>query len=45
MHRITNGDWSRVVLVEYGFHPPLMIAGAVNAWFFVSLARRKPAPA
>ena len=45
MHRMTNGDWSRVVLVEYGFHLPLMIAGAVLAWFFVSLARRKPAPA
>jgi hypothetical protein len=45
MHRVTNGDWSRVVLVEYGFHVPLMIAGAVLAWFFVSLARRKPAPA
>ncbi len=45
MHRMTNGDWSRVVLVEYGFHLPLMIAGAVLAWFFVSLARHKPAPA
>src|SRR6266571_1586753 len=45
MHRMTNGDWSRVVLVEYTFHLPLMIAGAVLAWFFVSLARRKAAPA
>ncbi len=45
MHRMTNGDWSRVVLVEYAFHLPLMIAGAVLAWFFVSLARRKAAPA
>jgi hypothetical protein len=45
MHRMTNGDWSRVVLVEYAFHLPLMIAGAVLVWFFVSLARRKPAPA
>jgi len=45
MHRMTNGDWSRVVLVEYGFHLPLMIAGALLAWFFVSLARRQPAPA
>jgi hypothetical protein len=45
MHRMTNGDWSRVVLVEYAFHLPLMLAGAVLAWFFVSLARRKPASA
>jgi hypothetical protein len=45
MHRMTNGDWSRVVLVEYGFHLPLMLAGAVLAWFFVSLARTKPASA
>jgi hypothetical protein len=45
MHRMTNGDWSRVVLVEYAFHLPLMLAGAVLAWFFVSLVRRKPASA
>jgi len=45
MHRMTNGDWSQTVLVEYAFHLPLMIAGAVLAWFFVSLAQRKAAPA
>lgn len=45
LHRMTNGDWSRLVLVEYGFHLPLMLAGAVLAWFFVSLARRKAVPA
>jgi C4-dicarboxylate transporter len=40
MHRVTNGDWNRIVLVEYGFHLPLMVAGAVVAWFFVSVAMR-----
>ncbi len=45
MHRMTSGDWSRLVLVEYGFHLPLMLAGALLAWFFVSLARRESAPA
>jgi hypothetical protein len=45
LHRMTNGDWSRLVLVEYGFHLPLMLAGAVLAWFFVSLARREAARA
>lgn len=44
LHRVTNGDWNRVVVVEYGFHIPLMVAGAVLAWFFVSLARTTPAP-
>jgi hypothetical protein len=39
LHRMTSGDWMRLVLVEYGFHLPLMLAGAVLAWFFVSLAR------
>ncbi len=38
LHRMTSGDWARLVLVEYGFHLPLMVAGAVLAWFFASLA-------
>jgi hypothetical protein len=39
LHRVIGFDWSRLVLVEYGFHLPLLIAGAVLAWFFVSLPR------
>ncbi len=41
LHRITSGDWSRLVLVEYGFHLPLMLAGAVLAWFFVSIGEAR----
>jgi len=43
LHRMTSGDWADLVLVEYGFHLPLMLAGAVLAWFFVSLARQERA--
>lgn len=43
LHRMTSGDWMRLVLVEYGFHLPLMLAGAVLAWFFVSLTRPESA--
>jgi hypothetical protein len=41
LHRVIGFDWSRLVLVEYGFHLPLLLAGAVLAWFFVSLPRRE----
>jgi hypothetical protein len=41
LHRVVGFDWSRLVLVEYGFHLPLLIAGALLAWFFVSLPRRE----
>ncbi len=41
LHRVVGFDWSRLVLVEYGFHLPLLLAGAVLAWFFVSLPRRE----
>lgn len=40
LHRMTSGDWNGLLMVEYGFHLPLMVAGAVLAWFFVSLAMR-----
>jgi hypothetical protein len=40
VHRVTNGDWNRIVLVEYGFHLPLILAGAVVAWFYVRVAMR-----
>ena len=29
------------MLVEYGFHLPLMLAGAVLAWFFVSIGEAR----
>jgi hypothetical protein len=38
LHRISGGDWNRLVLIEYGFHLPLMLAGAVLAWFLVRVA-------
>ncbi len=41
LHRMTSGDWNRLVLVEYGFHLPLMLAGAVLAWFFVSIGEAR----
>jgi hypothetical protein len=31
------------MLIEYGFHLPLLIAGALVAWFFVSLSKRESA--
>jgi hypothetical protein len=45
LHRVIGLDWSRLLLVEYGFHLPLLLAGAVLAWFFVSLPRRESARA
>jgi hypothetical protein len=43
LHRVTGLEWNRLVLIEYGFHLPLLLAGAVVAWFFVSLSRRESA--
>lgn len=43
LHRVTGLEWNRLVLIEYGFHLPLLLAGAVLAWFFVSLSRRESA--
>ena len=45
LHRVAGGDWSGLVLIEYGFHVPLMLSGAVLAWFFVSTVRRDSARA
>ena len=45
MHHVTGFSWTGLVLVEYGFHLPLIVAGAVLAWFFVSLAQRRLAHA
>jgi hypothetical protein len=43
LHRVVGFEWNRFVLIEYGFHLPLLVAGAVVAWFFVSLASRESA--
>jgi hypothetical protein len=43
LHRVVGFEWSRFLLIEYGFHLPLLLAGAVSAWFFVSLTRRESA--
>lgn len=40
LHRATSYDWTRLVLIEYGFHLPLIAAGAVLAWFFMSIDGR-----
>jgi hypothetical protein len=39
LHRLNGSNWSGLVLIEYGFHVPLILAGAVLAWFFISVAR------
>jgi hypothetical protein len=41
LHRVVGLDWSRLLLIEYSFHLPLLAAGAVLAWFFVSLPGRE----
>jgi hypothetical protein len=43
LHRVLGLEWSRLLLIEYGFHLPLLLAAAVVAWFFVSLSRRESA--
>jgi hypothetical protein len=39
LHRSNGMDLGRLLLIEYGFHLTLMIAGLVLAYSFVSLAR------
>jgi hypothetical protein len=41
LHRVVGYDWSRLVLIEYSFHLPLLLAGAVLAWFFVSVPKQE----
>jgi hypothetical protein len=41
LHRVVGLDWSRLLLIEYSFHLPLLAAGAVLARFFVSLPGRE----
>jgi hypothetical protein len=43
LHRVVGLEWSRLMIIEYSFHLPLLLAAAVVAWFFVSLSRRESA--
>ncbi|MEA2575904.1 MAG: hypothetical protein QOH93_3202 [Chloroflexia bacterium] len=49
LHRSNGMDMGRLLLIEYGFHVTLMIAGLILAYNFVKLATaasagREPAP-
>ena len=35
LHAVVGMDFSKVVLIDYGFHVPLMAAGVVTALFFM----------
>lgn len=41
LHRVVGLDFGGLIAIEYAFHVPLIVAGAVVAYFFVTQLRQR----